>query len=120
MLLLHNAHPTDSGRYECNPTNANFKSIVIHVLSGKFWVSILYIFHTMVGTWYIFSEDRMDLLMDSLFQDEIISLNISTLETSISRDYLHRITYVEENKAITEQDVSCAIHSLIGDFEIWN
>lgn len=36
VLLLHNAHPTDSGRYECNPTNANFKSIVIHVLSGKF------------------------------------------------------------------------------------
>ncbi|XP_039291489.1 SPEG neighbor protein-like isoform X2 [Nilaparvata lugens] len=36
FLLIQRARPTDSGRYQCNPSNAQSKSINVHVLNGEF------------------------------------------------------------------------------------
>ncbi|XP_066909519.1 neurotrimin [Halyomorpha halys] len=33
FLLIQNANPKDSGRYQCNPSNAQAKSIMVHVLN---------------------------------------------------------------------------------------
>nr|XP_024215764.1 uncharacterized protein LOC106685505 [Halyomorpha halys] len=35
FLLIQNANPKDSGRYQCNPSNAQAKSIMVHVLNGR-------------------------------------------------------------------------------------
>lgn len=35
FLLVQQAKPTDSGRYTCNPSNAQPKSITVHVLNGE-------------------------------------------------------------------------------------
>jgi hypothetical protein len=35
FLLIQKARPSDSGRYQCNPSNAQSKSITVHVLNGK-------------------------------------------------------------------------------------
>ena len=34
FLLIQSARPTDSGRYSCNPSNAQAKGINVHVLNG--------------------------------------------------------------------------------------
>lgn len=34
-LLIQNARPSDTGQYQCNPSNAQSKSILVHVLNGK-------------------------------------------------------------------------------------
>ncbi|KAJ4433904.1 hypothetical protein ANN_16217 [Periplaneta americana] len=34
FLLIQKARPSDSGRYQCNPSNAQSKSITVHVLNG--------------------------------------------------------------------------------------
>ncbi|XP_016842611.1 zwei Ig domain protein zig-8 isoform X7 [Nasonia vitripennis] len=36
FLLVQQAKPTDSGRYTCNPSNAQPKSITVHVLNGEY------------------------------------------------------------------------------------
>uniref|UniRef100_A0A1B6M637 Ig-like domain-containing protein n=1 Tax=Graphocephala atropunctata TaxID=36148 RepID=A0A1B6M637_9HEMI len=36
FLLIQQAKPTDNGRYQCNPSNAQSKSINVHVLNGEF------------------------------------------------------------------------------------
>lgn len=36
ILLIQNAKPTDSGSYQCNPSNAKPANVTIHVLNGKF------------------------------------------------------------------------------------
>lgn len=36
FLLIQRAKPSDSGRYQCNPSNAQAKSINVHVLNGEF------------------------------------------------------------------------------------
>lgn len=36
FLLIQQARPSDSGTYQCNPSNAQSKSIVVHVLNGKY------------------------------------------------------------------------------------
>lgn len=36
FLLIKNAKPSDSGVYQCNPSNAKSKSVTVHVLNGKF------------------------------------------------------------------------------------
>ncbi|GAB0091543.1 zwei Ig domain protein zig-8 [Sergentomyia squamirostris] len=33
-LLIKNARPSDSGQYQCNPSNAKSKSVTVHVLNG--------------------------------------------------------------------------------------
>ena len=35
-LLVQRAQPADTGRYTCRPSNANWKTVVVHVLNGKF------------------------------------------------------------------------------------
>ncbi|XP_059620981.1 zwei Ig domain protein zig-8-like isoform X1 [Phlebotomus argentipes] len=34
FLLIKNARPSDSGQYQCNPSNAKSKSVTVHVLNG--------------------------------------------------------------------------------------
>lgn len=34
FLLIQKARPSDSGQYQCNPSNAQPKSITVHVLNG--------------------------------------------------------------------------------------
>ncbi|KAK7873645.1 hypothetical protein R5R35_009332 [Gryllus longicercus] len=34
-LLIQRANTPDSGKYSCNPSNANVKSVVVHVLNGE-------------------------------------------------------------------------------------
>ncbi|EEB15500.1 conserved hypothetical protein [Pediculus humanus corporis] len=34
-LLIQRAKPPDSGKYTCNPSNANPKTVVVHVLNGE-------------------------------------------------------------------------------------
>ncbi|XP_055694901.1 zwei Ig domain protein zig-8-like isoform X2 [Lutzomyia longipalpis] len=36
FLLIKNARPSDSGQYQCNPSNAKSKSVTVHVLNGEF------------------------------------------------------------------------------------
>lgn len=36
FLLIKNARPSDSGQYQCNPSNAKSKSVTVHVLNGKY------------------------------------------------------------------------------------
>jgi hypothetical protein len=36
FLLIQKARPSDSGRYQCNPSNAQSKGITVHVLNGKY------------------------------------------------------------------------------------
>ncbi|CAD7092681.1 unnamed protein product [Hermetia illucens] len=36
FLLIKNARPSDSGQYQCNPSNARSKSVSVHVLNGEF------------------------------------------------------------------------------------
>ncbi|XP_043474542.1 lachesin-like isoform X4 [Leptopilina heterotoma] len=36
FLLVQRAKPSDSGRYTCNPSNAQPKSITVHVLNGEY------------------------------------------------------------------------------------
>lgn len=35
FLLIENAQPSDSGVYQCNPSNAKSKSVTVHVLNGN-------------------------------------------------------------------------------------
>lgn len=37
FLLVQEAKPSDSGRYTCNPSNAQSKSITVHVLNGEWF-----------------------------------------------------------------------------------
>lgn len=37
FLLIENAQPSDSGQYQCNPSNAKSKSVTVHVLNGNIW-----------------------------------------------------------------------------------
>ncbi|KAF0773721.1 zwei Ig domain protein zig-8-like isoform X2 [Aphis craccivora] len=34
-LLIQDAVPADSGKYTCNPSNADLSSVVVHVLNGE-------------------------------------------------------------------------------------
>lgn len=34
-LLVQRARDSDSGKYTCNPSNANPKTLIVHVLNGK-------------------------------------------------------------------------------------
>ena len=34
-LLIQKANTPDSGKYTCNPSNANLKTVVVHVLNGE-------------------------------------------------------------------------------------
>lgn len=34
-LLIQDAVQADSGKYTCNPSNADLSSVVVHVLNGK-------------------------------------------------------------------------------------
>lgn len=34
-LLIQRAKEPDSGKYTCNPSNANPETVVVHVLNGK-------------------------------------------------------------------------------------
>lgn len=34
-LLVQKAKPSDSGKYTCNPSNSQPKSITVHVLNGE-------------------------------------------------------------------------------------
>lgn len=34
-LLIQDAVQADSGKYSCNPSNADVSSVVVHVLNGK-------------------------------------------------------------------------------------
>ncbi|XP_017487192.1 PREDICTED: tyrosine-protein phosphatase Lar-like [Rhagoletis zephyria] len=36
FLLIKTARPSDSGHYQCNPSNAKPKSVTVHVLNGEF------------------------------------------------------------------------------------
>lgn len=35
FLLIQQARPADSGQYQCNPSNAQSRSVTVHVLNGK-------------------------------------------------------------------------------------
>jgi len=35
FLLIQKAEPSDSGHYECHPSNSEGKSVTVHVLNGK-------------------------------------------------------------------------------------
>lgn len=35
-LLIERAIPTDSGQYQCNPSNALPQTVTVHVLNGEF------------------------------------------------------------------------------------
>lgn len=39
-LLIQRANTPDSGKYTCNPSNANLKTVVVHVLNGE-WSTLL-------------------------------------------------------------------------------
>ncbi|KAL5273387.1 hypothetical protein ACFFRR_000242 [Megaselia abdita] len=36
FLLIKSARPSDSGQYQCNPSNSKSKSVTVHVLNGEF------------------------------------------------------------------------------------
>lgn len=36
FLLIKGARPSDSGQYQCNPSNAKSKIVMVHVLNGKY------------------------------------------------------------------------------------
>lgn len=43
-LLIKNARPSDSGQYQCNPSNAKSRSVTVHVLNGKYaqkWIALI-------------------------------------------------------------------------------
>ena len=35
-LLVQRAQPADSGQYTCHPSNANTKTVLVHVLNGMY------------------------------------------------------------------------------------
>lgn len=35
FLLIQNARPSDSGQYQCNPSNAKSRAVTVHVLNGN-------------------------------------------------------------------------------------
>lgn len=35
-LLVQRAQPADSGQYTCHPSNANTKTVLVHVLNGTY------------------------------------------------------------------------------------
>lgn len=37
FLLIQQARPSDSGTYQCNPSNAQSKSVMVHVLNGEYF-----------------------------------------------------------------------------------
>lgn len=37
-LLLKKARQTDSGEYQCNPSNSQTQSVTVHVLNGKYFL----------------------------------------------------------------------------------
>lgn len=41
-LLIQRANTPDSGKYTCNPSNANLKTVVVHVLNGEHPAAIQY------------------------------------------------------------------------------
>lgn len=41
FLLLQEAKPSDSGQYTCNPSNADPKSITVHVLNGEWFLCLI-------------------------------------------------------------------------------
>lgn len=43
FLLIQNARPSDSGQYQCNPSNAKSRSVTVHVLNGKYFSTTLVI-----------------------------------------------------------------------------
>lgn len=42
FLLIKNARPSDSGQYQCNPSNAKSRSVTVHVLNGKYPQKVYY------------------------------------------------------------------------------
>uniref|UniRef100_A0A1I8MZ03 Ig-like domain-containing protein n=1 Tax=Musca domestica TaxID=7370 RepID=A0A1I8MZ03_MUSDO len=40
FLLIKSARPSDSGHYQCNPSNAKPKSVTVHVLNGKIFTVV--------------------------------------------------------------------------------
>lgn len=36
FLLIKTARPSDSGQYQCNPSNSKSKGVTVHVLNGKY------------------------------------------------------------------------------------
>jgi hypothetical protein len=36
VLLIQRARPSDSGNYQCNPSNARTANVTVHVLNGTF------------------------------------------------------------------------------------
>jgi hypothetical protein len=42
FLLIQNARPSDSGQYQCNPSNAKSRSVTVHVLNGNWFNSSLF------------------------------------------------------------------------------
>lgn len=60
FLLIQQARPSDSGNYQCNPSNAQVKSVVVHVLNGEYFV---YIIVNNFSVFLIFINDnRQDLI----------------------------------------------------------
>lgn len=35
VLLIQKARPSDSGNYQCNPSNARAANVTVHVLNGE-------------------------------------------------------------------------------------
>lgn len=53
-LLIENAQPSDSGVYQCNPSNAKSKSVTVHVLNGnviEFIYNLLHFNHFQLSTY---------------------------------------------------------------------
>lgn len=51
-LLVQRANQPDSGKYTCSPSNANPKTIIVHVLDG-WWP----VFHTFCLLWNLFPSE---------------------------------------------------------------
>ena len=56
FLLVQQAKPIDSGKYTCNPSNAQPKSITVHVLNGELYGTCFFnysfVFHRPFITFY--------------------------------------------------------------------
>lgn len=52
FLLIENAQPSDSGVYQCNPSNAKSKSVTVHVLNGNV-IEFIYSIPIDIFIWFI-------------------------------------------------------------------
>lgn len=69
-LLVQRARDSDSGKYTCNPSNANPKTVTVHVLNGKSSK------HSFLFHWTIYEHLVFDLVSSIMYSVAWLSLDL--------------------------------------------